>query len=177
MEISVDQAVPFPRELVFRTVRDHLPDLAPLLSNVDKIDCEEREDLEDGTTRFLNIWHVSHTEVPKLLRPFVPAERLKWVDTALWTEEGWQCDWNFDVGFMSKRVTCKGINYYVEKDDGNAVIQVRGRLDIDMKGMAPGFVIKRVRPRLERFLVHEIEPNFVKLALAVHDYLSDKDKG
>ena len=175
MKINVDQTLTHPRDLVFRTVRDNLPELAPFLSNVDEIVCEEREELEDGSSRFLNIWHVSQTEVPTVLRPFVPADRLKWIDKAHWNEEGWQCDWSFDVGFMSKRVNCRGTNHYVEGEDGGTIIQVRGQLDIDMKGMAPGFVIKRVQPKLENFIVHQIEPNFVKLAMAVHDFLGQKD--
>jgi hypothetical protein len=174
MEIKVEQALTFPREEVFRTVRDHLPELTPYLSNVDEIVCEEREELEEGQTRFLNIWHVSQTEVPSVLRPFVPSDRLRWVDTALWSEDGWKCEWGFDVGFMSKRVSCKGINYYVDNGDGTSMIRATGTLNIDMKGMAPGFVIKRVQPKLESFIVHQIEPNFAKLALAVQDFLTAK---
>ena len=49
MKLEADARIAFPRELVFSTYRDRLPQLVPFLPDVKSIVVQERTDAPDGT--------------------------------------------------------------------------------------------------------------------------------
>ena len=56
MKIESIDVIPYPRELVFRTLRDHMLEMVKYLPNVDEVQVKEREEPEEGTVKIVNWW-------------------------------------------------------------------------------------------------------------------------
>ena len=174
MDITVDHRVNFPRTLVFETMRDHMPDLAPYLPNVDGIEVRERKEPAAGVVELVNFWKAAKTEIPNVARPFVDQSKLNWIDRAKWTQADWNCAWKLEVGFMPERVKCSGQTQYVEDGPGKTLVRMRGKLELDLKGLLPGLIARSATPSVEAFIVKMVQPNFEKTIDALVKYLESK---
>jgi hypothetical protein len=76
-------AVKHPVDLVWRTVRDRLPELAPLVDDIESVSVVEREDSADGTVRLVNHW-MSSERPPLILRRQLGADAIGWIDRNEW---------------------------------------------------------------------------------------------
>lgn len=170
MDISVQTTVPYPRDQVFDTMRDKLPELAAYLPNVDSITVQRRD--EQGATIALdNLWKAARTEVPAVARPFVDKDKLTWLDKARWADGA--CDWVIEVGMFPDRVNCVGRTTFHDTGNGHTEVHIKGVLEISLKGMLPGLIARRAGPKIEAFVIKLIQPNFQKTAEAVRRYLDD----
>ncbi|MCK6574984.1 hypothetical protein L6V77_28260 [Myxococcota bacterium] len=176
MDITVDHAVDFPRALVFETMRDKMPDLAPLLPNVDSIDVRERREPSPGVIELVNLWKAAKTEIPTVARPFVDQSKLNWIDRARWTQADWGCAWKLEVGFMPERVKCAGSTRYEEMGPERTMIRMRGKLELDLKGLLPGLIARSATPSVEAFIIKLVQPNFEKTIDALAQYLAHQKK-
>lgn len=173
MDISVDHRVNHSRELVFRTMRDRMPDLAPLLPNVESIVVKDRKE-EAGKVELVNLWKAAKTEIPTVARPFIDQSKLNWLDRARWTESDWRCVWSLEVGFMPERVKCGGETQYLEDGPGRTLVRMRGKLELDLKGLLPGLIARSATPGVESFIVKLVQPNFEKTIEALSKFLDTK---
>lgn len=171
MEITVDARVPYPRAQVFEAMREKMPDLVPFLPNVDAVEVKSRDDAEPGTIKLVNLWRAAKTEVPTVARPFIDPSRLNWLDHAVWTEADWTCRWRLEVGFMTERTKVGGTTTYTEDGPTATLVRMRGNLELDLKGLLPGFVARSAQPKVEAFVVKLIQPNFEKTVDALTRYL------
>lgn len=169
MELTARTRIPYPRELVYRTIRDRLPELAKYMPNVKEIVMKERED--KGTqVRFLNLWTAS-SEIPAIAQRYVKPELFQWKDRALWDESGWWCDWSVETGAWPGVVECGGRNVYVEYD-GGVELQINGTLTLNLdKAPIPKLFVGSVRPLVERMIVAAMKPNLTSIGDAVAGYL------
>ncbi len=170
MKVEADAVLDFPRDLVFQTYRDRLPELVPHLPNVRRITVESRED-DPPVTRLLNRWEAA-AEVPKVVRSIIKPEMLVWLDHALWNEETWECEWRIEHGAFAEQVHCSGRNRYVAVDDKTR-LEIRGDLSVDAAKIpvVPRLLAGTVAPVLERFIVQTIRPNLVSTADGVQAFL------
>ena len=178
MKIHADARVSFPRTTTFSTYRDELSLLVPYLPNIKKIDVEESEENPDGvekTLRKLNIWH-ANADIPKLAQAVIKPHMLSWEDHALWNENDWTCEWRVKTHFFSERVRCSGKNEFIE-EGGQTVLQIRGNLDIDFKGLpgVPKLIANKVSSVIERFVVALLTPNLTSVSDGLEAYLRTKD--
>ena len=174
MDITVDHVVAFPRELVFATMRDHMPALAPFLPNVEAIEVRERKEPEPGVVELVNFWKAAKTEVPTVARPFIDQSKLNWLDRARWTASDWNCAWKLEVGFMPDRVKCAGNTSYLEDGPGKTKVRMRGKLELELKGLLPGIIARSATPGIEAFIVRLVQPNFEKTLEALSKYLQSQ---
>ncbi|MBU0550828.1 hypothetical protein KKF91_14615 [Myxococcota bacterium] len=172
MKLSVVNTVSFPRRRVFEAMRDHMPELAALMPNIARIEVLKREEISEGELKLVNLWTAANTEVPKAARAFVDPKKMSWTDHAHWTTEGWICQWRLEMSFMTDRIQCEGTTTYKEKGDSSCEMHISGNLELNLKGLMPGLLIKKVQPTIEGFVVQLIEPNFQKTADALTRYLS-----
>ena len=93
MDINVVSEIPFPISNVFKAMRDHMPELAEYMPNVDNIDVESREESPDGRVHLVNRWNAAATEIPAVARPFVDQSDVYWLDHAVWDENTHACQW------------------------------------------------------------------------------------
>jgi hypothetical protein len=164
MKIEVVDVLPFPRGIVFRTLRDELSALVQYLPNIDGIEQREREDLDGGRVRILNRWK-ARSDIPAVARAFVKPEMLEWLDHSTWDPGTWSCAWRLEMGFFTDRIRCAGLNEYVELGPDRTELAVRGDLTIDLQGMkgVPRIMSGQVGSAIEKFVVSLISPNYKKL--------------
>ena len=173
MDINVVSSIPFPIAEVFPAMRDQLQGLAEYMPNVDRIIEHERDEVEPGVWKMLNQWFTARTEIPAMARPFVDQNKMYWYDRATWNEAEMLCRWQLEVGFMAERVQVGGTTSYHAKGD-TTEMRIKGRLELDLKGLVPRLMLKKATAGVESFIGRMIEPNFDKTADALTRYLESK---
>lgn len=171
MKISVAQVIPYPRPVVFGVLRDHLPELAAYLTNIEYIQRQGRTELAEGGVELTNLWQAAKTEVPMVARAVLDPAKLSWLDTSRWEPAKWSNTWSMKVSFMQERVTCHGVTSYHERGDGGTDARIDGVLELDLKGMLPGLLARRAAPKIEAFVINLIKPNFEKTNEGLIQYL------
>ena len=175
MDINVVSEIPFPISNVFKAMRDHMPELAEYMPNVDSIDVESREASSDGRVHLVNRWNAAATEIPAVARPFVDQSDVYWLDHAVWDENTHACQWRLEMGFMGDRIECTGSTSYHVVDDQNAEMRIRGTLKLDLKGLVPRLLLGKATSAVEKFVGKLVEPNFEKTSNALTAYLRAQD--
>lgn len=175
MKIEADARIAFPRDLVFSTYRDRLPDLVPHLPNIRAIEVLEREDQpggEAGVARLLNLWR-AEGDIPKVAQAIIKPEMVAWDDHARWNQNEWTCEWRVVPKFFTDNVRCQGKNQFIDEGDG-MVLKIRGDLDIDLKGVKgiPRFIpVSRIAPVIEKFIVALLTPNLLSVSKGLEAFL------
>lgn len=171
MRIEADDWLDYPREVVFRTIRDELPGIVEFIPDIEKVVVHEREDEGPGRVRFVNEWF-AQAEIPKIAQALIKPDMLSWMDFALWDEKDWSTEWRLETKFFTERVKVGGKNYYVEKD-GRTCFQMRGELKVDAAGMPgiPKLLQGKLATELEKFVVKLITPNLTNMTKGLREYL------
>ncbi len=173
MDISHDSLIRHPRDLVFRTYRDHLTALVPLIPNVASIQVEERTE-EGDRVSLVNHWRAQGT-VPRAAQGIIKPEMLTWTDRALWNEEEWSCAWEFETHFLPGKIQSRGKNYFISLPDGTTRVEIRGSLRLPENGLPgiPNLLARSLVPQIERFVVALVTPNMVKVTDGLEQYLNE----
>ncbi|MFN7135537.1 MAG: hypothetical protein ACK4N5_25925, partial [Myxococcales bacterium] len=159
MELKAQTRLDFPRDLVFRTYRDKLPELTAYLPNVSSIVVKDRRD--DGPrTKLVNLW-TAKTEIPAAAQKFVKPEMLMWHDHAEWDETGWVCHWRIETLAFTEAVECRGRTVYTAVGDRTDLdISADLVLHLD-KAKVPRLLAGTVKPVIERIVVSNLKPNLL----------------
>ncbi len=175
-DIKITDTVAYDRETVFTTFRDHLQELIPHLPDIKDIQLKDRKEVDDDTTKVVNLWKAQSEEVPKLARSFIKPEMLEWTDYATWRKDAWECDWRMEVGFLSDAVTCKGVNKYREVGEGKTEITIQGVLNVDASKVpgVPRLGAGKIGSVIENFVVKLITPNLTNVNRGLESYLKKK---
>ncbi len=170
MKLEADARISFPRELVYSTYRDRLPELVPYLPNITGITVKSRED-EGQVSKLLNIWD-AQAEIPKVAQAIIKPEMASWLDHAAWNQADWSCDWRIETKVFTENVNCGGHNTYVEDGEGT-ILKIRGDLDVSLKGIpgVPRLLAGKIAPVVEKFIVNLIKPNLLSVAKGLEDFL------
>ena len=172
MKIEADSRVPFNRDLVYRTYRDALPALVPHLPNIKEITVVEKKEEQPGVLRMLNVWR-AQGDIPKAAQSIIKPEMLQWKDHALWDERDWTCAWRVETSMFTDNVRCQGKNRFVPAGDGAMVLEIRGELEVDLKGIpgVPRLLAGTIAPVVESFIVKLLTPNLTSVSKGVEAYL------
>lgn len=174
MRFTLHDEIDFPRELVFTTIRDRLPDILPYLPNVDEIEVLESHD--DGEIRrCVKRWAGSSDEIPAVVRPLIRPDILQWIDHATWDQGRWQVDWWHEMGVLPGAISAKGTNRF-EADGDITIISMEGDFTIHPERLTfvPQIVARRAAPALERFIIGRVKPNLRATNEAVAAFLEDE---
>jgi Protein of unknown function (DUF2505) len=174
-EIHADAVLAHPRQVVYETYRDRLPELTSYLPNVDKILVLENR-REGDILHLVNEW-VARAEIPKVVRAFIKPEMLRWKDIATWHDDDHSVDWRFEMAFMREQVDVRGHNRFVRVGDDRARVEIRGTLTIDGNRIpgVPRLVGRRIAPQIEKFVLALVTPNLIKTAEGVGRFLDEED--
>lgn len=172
MRFDVQDDAPFPRELVFRTHRDALPEIAPRMTEVERVERRGRAVTATGVITQTHRWVGHPSALPLLLRPLVPADMLRWEDESRWDPSTWTCSWRVTVPALGPMADITGTHTYTETPTG-CRIALEGTFDfhperVPQLTLPPGAV-----PIVERFVVALIVPLVTKSGRAVVAYLQD----
>ncbi len=172
MELIATTRLAFPRELVFRTYRDHLVETVPYLPNIASITVQERRD-EGATTSLVNIW-TAKTDIPSLARRFVKADMLAWTDVARWDQSAWTCRWRIETHAFPGLMECTGLTELVEAGSQTDV-RVTGNLVLHLeKAHIPRLLAGTVQPIIERLIITGLKPNLLSTGEGVERFLLSK---
>ncbi len=170
MEFRVEERVKFPRDLVYKTLRDDLMKLVPYIPNVKKIEVLEKKKTKEGIF-YKNRWYADYN-IPKLVQKIVKIEHLTWLDYATWIDKEYACEWKFEPVFFTEYVDAHGRNEFIE-DGKETVVVLSGVLNVDTSGhpAVPRLLARRVNKEVERLAMLAIKPNLRKLMKGLREYL------
>lgn len=121
-----------PPPLMWRTVRDRLPDLVPRIDDVDRITVLEREE-SDGDVHLVNEWWASQ-RVPEPIGRALGISEIGWIDRCEWTATDLVARWTIQPHVLREHITCQGTTSYEPAMGGRGVrVTVEGTFDL-----APG---------------------------------------
>jgi hypothetical protein len=170
MKIHSESVIRHAPEKVFATYRDRLPEMAPLLPSIKRIDVANRT--EQGPVVTLhNIWY-GDQEIPAVAAAFVKPEQLCWDDFATWDASAMTCAWEIRPRAFTAAVSCRGKNRFEAHGEHTRFVMT-GDLDIKLDSLpgVPGFMVRRIVPKVEEFILALLRPNFEKTAEAVGRFL------
>jgi hypothetical protein len=175
MKFTIKDTIPFPRDVVYRTQRDALPELASYLNDIESITVETRTEQGDVVS-FINQWKAKGGDIPAIAKAFIKPEMLRWADHAKWTEGKWQCEWNMKLGFLPDAIEAKGINTWKELDANTTLVVIEGDIRIFAEKIpgVPRMLAGKVGEAVEKFVVKMIEPNMKQTSVGVTNYLRAK---
>ena len=172
MQLSIQSMIPFPIAKVYEAMRDHLPELAKYMPNIESIEVISKVN-ENNVLQIVNQWNPAETEIPKVAQPFIQADKIFWKDYATWTDAEYSCSWRLEMGFMPERVTCVGRTYFVQLDENRTEMRVEGDLTLQLQGLVPRLILGKATKVVETFVSKLVQPNFQKTTQALIDYLRE----
>lgn len=167
--------VPQRPELLWATVRDRMPELVPLLDDVESVTVENRTEQPDGTVRLVNTWR-ARPAIPAALGAVLRPEMLAWTDRAEWHSGGRECRWRIDPHFHPERIVCSGSTLYEPAMGGRGTrVTVAGSMAFSAANLVgvPVFLEAFTAQAIEAFLTAVIPRNFQKLVRAAAQLLAE----
>jgi hypothetical protein len=167
--------VKYPPALVWATIRDQLPELVPLLDDIEQITVVERADTPDGATRLVNLWK-ANLSIPPVLTTVIDPDTLAWTDRAEWRPRSFECHWRIEPQFLPEGTQYSGVTRYDSALGGRGTrITFEGQLDVPAGALAVSspFVESALARGAESVAATLIPKNFQKLAQAVSAFLAD----
>ena len=174
MNILVKTNIPFPIDAVFLAMRDELPEMVQYMPNIQSLEILNRETKDGGEIFILNKWN-SATEIPKVVRSFIPQDKTFWLDRAVWSTDRKSADWELEMGFMPERIQCSGCTSFHFVGPNMTEMRVKGSLELDLKGLVPRLLLRKTTSAVERFVKVLVQPNFEKTSDALISYLQTQD--
>lgn len=99
--------VKHPLETVWSTVRDRLPELAPMLDDIESISPIEREHLAPGRLRLVNEWR-SEQRIPGFMQHALGGSSVSWLDHNEWDDAEHRCTWAIEPSILPEHIYCAG---------------------------------------------------------------------
>ena len=173
MRIQSASTITHPIDVVYDTYRNKLSETAAYMPDIREIVCESREEREGGAT-IHNVW-ISSAEMPRGINKIVRPEHLRWDDYAEWNDVERTVDWRIQVRVFAEAVTCGGTNRFIAKGDGATELVLDGDLQIDLDKVRgiPSMLGRRIKPRIESFIIGLVTPNLVKVNACLQQYLDE----
>lgn len=167
--------VTHPLDLVWATIRDRLPELVPLLDDVESVTVVERQEEADGTVRLVNLWKAK-PRIPSMLSSAINPAMFAYTDHARWVLPARECRWRIEPQFLAAQARCAGVTRYEPALGGRGTkITFAGEFDITAHKFAavPSFLDGTVAKAIESFVTSLIPRNFRKLTQVAGTFLDD----
>lgn len=121
---------------LWQTVRDRLPELVPMIEDIDRIAVLEREDVGDGRVRLVNEWWASQ-RIPELVARAIDVSQIGWIDRCVWDGNDHVGRWVIEPLVLADAITCHGTTSYESAMGGRGVrVTVEGSFDVDLSTFA-----------------------------------------
>ena len=176
MNIKTITVLKHPTERVWTATRDHLPEVVPLLHDIESVTVQSREEKADGTVNLVNVWKAC-PQLSVILASRIRPEMLMWNDYAQWSPRNFECKWRIEPHFFTNRIRCSGLTSYLPAMGGRGTritfeteIELHAR---DLPGV-PAVLEGTISNAIESFLAVLIPQNFRKVAQAVGALLDMK---
>lgn len=140
---------PLAADVLFAAHRDDLVEWGPQMAEVERIEPLTLS-VDNGTSVSRNRWWGSKSALPRLLRPWVPAEALSWEDEQRWS--GRTCRWRIHIPALGDGAVVQGQHTYRE-GGGRTFVDLEGEFRFVPEN-SPLHIPPFVAPVVERFVAH-----------------------
>jgi hypothetical protein len=111
-------------------MRDHLPEYAERIADIESIRQIERSIDTDGIICIVNEWSV-HQTLPAALSPMLKVDKFRWTDRNRWNEANRTCSWTIEPLAFSEHIACFGETTFAAAMGGRGTrITLAGELDV-----------------------------------------------
>ncbi len=111
-------------------MRDHLPEVASRLPEIESVTETERIVGEDGKTHIVNEWRARYP-IPAGLRSFINIGELGWTDRNSWDDGAQVCAWAIFPYLFTEYIHCEGRTVFEPAMAGQgARITLEGKLEL-----------------------------------------------
>ena len=121
----------------------------------------------------LHHWFATPGMAPKLIRPFVSSNMTQWLDHGTWNAADGLIDWRFESPTMGELYYCGGAHEVMNRGSGQSTLRFSGRFEINPGAIpgVPAFLVRKVAPALETFMLNMIVTNLQHLPRAIASHL------
>jgi hypothetical protein len=153
-----------PMDRLWVTIRDHMPELAGMLDDIDRITVVSREQLAKGRLRLVNEWRAK-PRLPISIETVTGTDAFVWLDHAEWNESEHRCQWRIEPQFLDGRIHCHGATVYETAMGGRGSrVTFEGELELTAPRSGASSLLERsVVPIVESIVTVMIPKNFRKI--------------
>jgi hypothetical protein len=175
METKTISMIRHPLDEVWTAMRDHLPEIAAGVDDVESVRLESRAETADGSTIVTNIWQ-ARPKLPALLAARLKPEMLRWTDRAEWSPSDRTCTWKIDPHYFAGRIACQGSTRYEPAMGGRGTrLTFTSAFCVGQNGK-PGVLEDVILRGAESLLQGLIPRNFQKIVTALAAYLDSANR-
>jgi hypothetical protein len=177
VKIQSESSIHHPLELVYRSYRDHLSDVAPYTPDVKEIRVHSREELPQGP-KIHNEWIVDR-KLPRVVQGLITPDMMRWNDFAQWDDAQHHVDWVLQIPAFPNQVHCSGRNAFFADGPDATIVRLSGDLQIYLKNVPgiPRLLAGRLTPKVEAFIVKLVTPNLERVNHSLEQYLDAEGAG
>jgi hypothetical protein len=176
MNVKTITVLKHPTECVWVATRDRLPEIVPLLEDIESVTVQSRKKKSDGTVSLVNVWKACPKLSPILTSRIRP-EMLMWKDYADWSLRNFECRWRIEPQFFTDRIKCYGLTRYEPAMGGRGTrITFETEIELythDLPGV-PAVLEGTISKAIESLVAVMIPQNFRKVAQGVGSLLDMK---
>ncbi len=174
MRINSVSVLKHPLESVWVTIRDRLPEVVPLLDDIESVTVESRKEFPDGQVHLVNIWK-ANPKLPAIVKGYIKTEMLAWTDRAEYRQQSHECVWKMEPHFLAERIKCSGVTRYEPAMGGRGTrVTFESDLVLSLHNLAgvPSILEGPIANAVELFVAALLPKNFRKLLEAAGTLLS-----
>ena len=150
-----------PHAVLWSVMRDHLPDMAAHIADIEDISQLDRGSDADGVVHIVNRWRVRH-QVPPMIRAALKTDELSWIDRNTWDARTFTCAWTIEPDFLTEHIACSGCTTFASAMAGQgARVAFEGGFDLKpgLFGGLPGGIERLVAGFVESIVTTVIPRN------------------
>src|ERR1700688_3188505 len=124
-------------DLVWKTIRDRLPELVQLIDDIDEVTIGSRKSRPDGSMVLVNEWR-ANVRIPSVLSSVLSKDMLVWTDRAEWREKTRECHSQIEPHFRPGMMVCEGPTSYQPAMGGRGSrLSFQGLLEVKRAELLP----------------------------------------
>jgi hypothetical protein len=119
-----------PHEAIWATMRDHLPEIAGRIPEIESVVETARTIGHEDKTSIVNVWRVRYP-VPTSVRSLIGIGEFGWIDRNSWDERTRICTWTIEPFSLAEHISCEGRTIFEPAMAGQGTrITLQGTLDV-----------------------------------------------
>lgn len=119
-----------PQKELWTIMRDHLPELAESIADIEGIQQIERSADANGLVHIVNEWRFRQ-QIPAAIRSLLNIGELSWIDRNSWDADTGTCSWAIETSFLREYIDCSGTTTFTAAMAGRGTrVTFAGNLDL-----------------------------------------------
>jgi hypothetical protein len=177
MKIKSISVLKHRRDEVWATVRDRLPEIVPLIDDIESVRLQSRQQRPDGAVHLVNIWK-ARPKLPAIAANYLKPDMLVWTDRAEYRLRTYECFWRIEPHFLAERIQCSGVTRYEPAMGGRGTrVTFEGNLELSLHNLpgVPSILEGALASGIEAFVSALVPRNFRKLTDAIGQFLESPE--